>query len=142
MRLHTDHITEDHIRDAARDIAPGVGIQVLTSHKSRTRERAFEVRLFGNASHTYGHDYPSATYDEWGAFIARLYRVDADTVWGPSEKNAVYRDVYYFEERTMYRFEGGEMPEDAHRRHRWAPTGMGYFRCRRCSAEMWNGWGG
>lgn len=101
MRLHSDTLTRDEI-DAALVNAdlPGVFIDVLSSHGSRSRARAFEVRLAaepgkdrnGNVrrprnSGSYGSDgrdpFKGATYDEWGYFIAELFERDPDAVFGP-----------------------------------------------------------
>lgn len=120
MRIHTDILTADDIyaalaaEQAAGRISPHVFFEVLTSHGSRIRARAFEVKLasdvrdagrrwgnsggYGATSYTT-HSY-TATYDEWGWLIAALYQIDADALWGTGEKYAQYRSREDFDDKT------------------------------------------
>lgn len=121
MRLHTDTLTADTIRDAFRAeveagrIARSVGFETLTEHRSTTHARAFEVKLgsyskapgdgrrwgnsggYGATSQTTG-EY-TATYDEWGWFLAALYQVDPVMVVG-SKSSPIYSDADHFAVRT------------------------------------------
>jgi len=119
MRIHSDIITTEHIIGALNEekargrIAPHVSFKTRAEHGSRVRARAYEIQLEAAArdngrragnSGSYGamrpeHDGFAATYDEWGWFIAALYRVDAKMIVG-SPKNPVYRDRHDFDDRT------------------------------------------
>lgn len=135
MRLHTDKITGLDIYNAAKDL-PGV-VVAYTDHGSRSHDHAFEVRLEGNGTRA-GYatkDHQGATWDEWGVFIARLYQVDPNALWG-SAKHPVYDGADNFHYLTADRFYDGTMPTDTHPRHKWEYQG-GYqnFACKKCSAE-------
>lgn len=138
MRLHTDLIKIADVYAAAKNL-PGVYITV-TEHRSRSRDRAFEISLEGNGyrknTGSYGaSDVYGATWDEWGVVIARLYALDPDAFWG-SAKYQVYQDQDDFNWQTAFRFENHEnLPEDTHKRHTWRPTGIvGKSECAKCSA--------
>jgi hypothetical protein len=118
MKLHSNNITEQDIRDALKTekesgrIAPTVTFKVLDPKGSRSHVRAFEVQLHswdyvprdgrrrGNDG-AYGamQEYWAATYDEWGFFLAALYRVDPNMVCG-TVKNPVYADEYDYTWKT------------------------------------------
>jgi hypothetical protein len=137
MRLHSNVITEADIYAATRDL-PGVCANVM-QHGSRSRLRAFEVSLDGNgyARNTgfYGagsSDDPTATWDEWGAFMAALFAVDPDAFWGSASYPA-YVNVDDFNRKTADRFSAtpGVLPADTHKRHTFRDEG----RCVKCSAQ-------
>lgn len=119
MRLHTDTLTDQDIRNALRAeinagrIAPSVAFKTLTLHRSTSHARAFEVQLtsydksagdgrrLGNSG-SYGSDDSgdyAATYDEWGWLIGALYALDESAVWG-SVARPQYADREDFDYRT------------------------------------------
>src|SRR3712207_5740771 len=85
MRIHTDTVTELHIRAALRaatDASNGVrsvDVTRLQRHGSRTHSHAWDVILTGSNPRRQngGPDY-AATYDEWGWFLAYLYGIDSE----------------------------------------------------------------
>lgn len=139
MRLHTNVLTWKDILSATAKI-PGVYAN-YSEHGSRTHARAFEVRLEGNGyarnTGTSGADgyETGATWDEWGAFMAALYTIDPDAVWG-SVKHPTYVDREDFLYRTDWRFDPwGRLPQDTHKRHVWRFDGIPREQsCSRCEA--------
>jgi hypothetical protein len=94
MRIHSDTLTGPDVLNAmvflndAELIPHHVGFEVLTEHRSRKRARAFEVKLNtyvkepgdgrswrNSGRYGAGAEY-AATYDEWGYFLAALFRKD------------------------------------------------------------------
>lgn len=146
MRVHTDVLTKNDLYRATKHL-PGVSV-ALTQHGSRSRARAFEVRLTGNGyarnSGTYGADSTthSATWDEWGAFLSALYETDPFAVWG-SARYPTYRDAEDFHAVTLDRFRfkvtPGMLPYDTHKRHTWRWS-SGAGQCLKCSARWAPGW--
>lgn len=104
MILRTNIIHEGDLRNAAEWVG---GLTFLRLHDTRG-ERAhsvyvWEVRLAGsskNAPRGYpGHK--TATYEEWGKFLAFLYRID------PRLKcESYYKNADDFHEKTEGRFVG------------------------------------
>lgn len=138
MRLHSDTLTT---KDLYKAVADGpVWFATLTEHKSRTHERAFEVKLAGSGTHSnsgyYGADtrIPAATWDEWGIFLSRLYDIDLDMVVG-TVKRPVYADCASFDLSTNDRFSNGQLTwADQHApRHTWRSAGVRVQECR-CGA--------
>lgn len=104
MRLHSDSITYANIQTALRDakdeghVHEDVYFHILETRGSRTRSGAFEIQLgctdkvkgdgrgwknTGNRGADSGeYGTYAATYDEWGWFIAELYELDRDLVFG------------------------------------------------------------
>lgn len=90
MRLHSDTLTPEDLRDALR--GTGVYLDFATLHASRSRARGIEFRLVANAgpgrrrrnSGVYGagHEY-AATWDEHGDFFATLFDLDPEAIIGP-----------------------------------------------------------
>lgn len=121
MRLHTDKVTPEDLTDAAR--AANVGLERSTRHGSRSRNHAFDVVLSGsgNSGGRYGQFYfKAATWDEWGIFLAHLYRVDPEMIAGPYKHN--HEDEYEsFDFLTGDRY-SDLRPADQHKRHKWRPT--------------------
>ena len=103
MRLHSNIHTPSTIHAALEraqesgKVAAHVAFEVLASHRSMKRARAYEIKLgtyvkirgdkrtFLNSG-THGADSDagvySATYDEWGWFIAELFAADPDGIFG------------------------------------------------------------
>jgi hypothetical protein len=120
MRLHTDHLTETDIRDAARKA--GVGVERFSRHSSRSRGWAFDVILSGSGttSGNYGgadRDVKAATWDEWGLVLAELYQRDPQMIAG-----SAYRNSEHFHWATGDRFTA-LTPPFQHLRHRWEYQG-------------------
>lgn len=106
MRLHTNTHTWLSIHEAlakakaAGKVADHVHIEQCTEHGSRKRATAFEIKLAsytkvkgdkrgwrntgkrGADSMNNGEGLYAATYDEWGWFIAELFAVDEEAVFG------------------------------------------------------------
>ena len=131
MRLHTDRLFMGDIYAALADersagrIAGSVTFKIITQHESKSHKRAFEVQLessgklpgdgrrAGNSGSYGAMGYESgyaATHDEWGWFLAALYRKDWGMVAG-SAKNPVYEGQDHFNERTGFTYALGEMVE-------------------------------
>lgn len=119
MRLHTNTLTERDIYEAVADM-DNVFVQV-TRHGSRQRDHAFEVYLTGNSPHrpnrAFDSDEHAATWDEWGLFLARLFRID------PTMTSRYYADEAEFNYRTGWRFTD-EHTLVMHRKHKWEFVGM------------------
>lgn len=141
MRLHTDTITLTDVYKAVADL-PGVYVFV-SEHGSRSKARAFEIKLEGTSNNrtnpgtrgAYDPESYAATWDEWGVVIARLFMIDADAFWGVP-KNPTYENAWNFHTITAGRFESGDMPEDTHKRHTWQ-WNFGAATCKKCSAEFY-----
>lgn len=136
MRFHGNFTSTD--LDTAARIA-GVTFHSRTEHGSRSRTRAWNVRLEGSGGRTntgmYGAgDYNGATWDEWGAFIAALYAID------PDMHTTAYasRDAFHWQTGDRFRTPG--VPANTHPRHRWGvsePSMTGTYRvttCTKCGA--------
>lgn len=139
MRIHTDKLSWSDVYHAAAKL-PGVDV-TASEHRSRSRSRAFEVQLEGNGyarnSGIYGADTgtQSATWDEWGAFLSALYKIDPQMLVG-SAAHPTYRDAADFHWVTDGRYVDG-MPVDAHKRHRWNYSRYdGKLVCAGCSAAQ------
>lgn len=120
MRIHTDTLTDQDIRDAAR--RAGVDLYRMTVHGSRKRARAYDVILegTGRTGTRYGQntDMVAATWDEWGIFLAELFRRD-DRLTIPR----VYEDGEHFRWATAGRYDN-LTPAGQHVRHRWEHQGV------------------
>lgn len=133
MRIHTT-LTAQEIREIGQSFNHiGVAVQTIEAHGSRKRARRLDVGLSGHsiAGGAYGAlDYTTATYDEWGMFIAAIYERDETAIVGPYTTQTVFRDV------TQFRFDQLDV-EDMCKRHRWNAQGNYYFYCPKCGAERW-----
>jgi hypothetical protein len=113
MRIHSDTLSKMHLIHALQESglqAEGVHIDLGSTHGSRSHQRAFEVTLRAAAGKDrngkvrrwpmgapHGADtssFKAATYDEWGYFIAEVYRKDPDAKVGP------YADLADFTRQT------------------------------------------
>lgn len=110
MRLHTTFLGQGHISEAlirvkyAGHVPGDITFTVLERHESRSRLRAYEIRL-GSYRPLAGHrrtngagSYWAATYDEWGWFIAEIYDLDPSAIFGP------YRSRDDFLVKTDYQY--------------------------------------
>lgn len=131
MRIHT-RLTAPQMATTLHDM-PGVAFYRLSEHGSRTHTRAFEVILSGTSNHRGFHnDYTSATWDEWGIFLGRVFRADPHAKAGD-----VYANRRDFLRKTGKRYTNTFTSEQQHRRHRWEWNGGGVNerRCN-CGARM------
>jgi hypothetical protein len=110
MKLHTDNILSGDLYAAAREA--GVMIESTARVGSRSHDHGFEIYLSGSSSRmSNGRDHKAATWDEWGVFMAALYRLDTNAMWG--SKAWGYEGQSDFNMQTQYRFTEG-MPTDTH----------------------------
>ena len=138
MRIHSDVLTENDIREAIH--AGGmtaVDFTKLVPKGSRKRARAFEVGLTGSSNRRTNpgngsSDRPkAAAWDEWGIFIHALFVKDPSAIVGD------YNGDGEFDYRTMGRFDNLTAPF-IHVDHRWEFSGVvGVFECA-CGAEQRN----
>lgn len=155
MRIHTS-ATAAQIRSAATAGLPGVYAESLTEHGSKTHARAFELTLSGSGRQSqYGYSdnrtyVKSATWDEWGVVMARIFAIDPDTRMGGSAKRPVYANAEDFRWQTGGRFGywwepsgtfvANPLPEDTHVQHKWEWVGSdathsySVAQCKKCSA--------
>lgn len=113
MRIHTNVFGLD-LR-AAADKA-GVTIVQSAPHGSRSHARAFEVILSGSGRHggQWGNGQgKSATWDEWGIFLAELFRLD------PELKTKDYPNEEAFHWVTVDRYRTLTSAEQ-HVQHKWS----------------------
>ncbi len=138
MKLHTNHINAGEVYDASREA--GVIIHGFSQVGSRSHARGFTIYLEGSSTRqSNGRDHKAATWDEWGVFMAALYRLDNGATWG--SKSYGYRDASDFHWQTSERFRHG-MPQDTHTQHKWVYSyekssplgGVRVQGCNRCSA--------
>lgn len=131
MRIHTDAVTEQDIREAAR--FAGVSIVNLSRHGSRSRHHALEVTFSGSSKYggQYGGlDYSAATWDEWGIVLGVLFDRDPRMIAGGPNGYVGAIDYHW---QTGHRFSRNEAepggaadvvtPATQHRRHRWEYSG-------------------
>src|SRR5690606_24078600 len=134
MRIRSDILDVNHLFAAAADIPPGVALgQPPTVHGSRSRHHAWEVFLTGHRKTGVQWGAPgglkTASWDEWGMFLARLYIIDPELTIPRA-----YGDLDDFRETTCDRFLGEEWvdrpegsgwtlvvddPDPIHHYHRW-----------------------
>lgn len=153
MRIHTDTLTVTDIYAAAAragggDYRTSPVLADVTEHGSRSRARAFNVTLSGtsgrrqNPGHGGGsRDLQAATWDEWGMFLAELFRRDPNAV-----VPKVYDGAEHFQNVTDQRFDT-LTPENQHRDHKWEFGGSASYgartaiirTCAGCDAEWWQG---
>ena len=122
MKLHTS-LTETEIRaclDRAKAgglITSDVEFDVFGQAGSRSRRHAWEVHLAtprndtrddGRKRPSAYHGSYSATYDEWGWFLAEFFAAD------PDAKAGSYKNQDHFHRTTQYAYATrDDMPEDA-----------------------------
>lgn len=147
MRIHTDTLTVTDIYAAAAHAGGGdyrtspVYVDVM-EHGSRKRARAFNVSLTGTSTRrpnsgnrgADGADVYAATWDEWGMFLAELFRRDPNaTIPG------VYESGEHFRWVTGGRFDT-LTPADQHggAGHKWSghyPNVTGVYYVAECTGR-------
>lgn len=145
MRIHSNTLTVQDLYTAAR--LAGADLD-YTSHGSRSRHHAFEVRLTGNSHRrpNFWHKDPdpsvyAATWDQWGVFLGYLYAVDPDLITpyyvNPSDFDyktdwrfdlpgfKVIQDISDFSERStfVHNYRSTLIPFPLDHDHYWTPTG-------------------
>jgi hypothetical protein len=143
MRIHTDKIV---IGDVYRAVAEMRGVSVDASqHGSHSRARSFDVSLTGTSTRrpnsgsrgaAWDSEEFAATWDEWGIFLAYLFRVDPHAWVGGTRKRPIYDGREDFHSATGGRFRSLKQ-EDQHRNHRWERVSEGITLCAQegCSAS-------
>lgn len=129
MDIHTNLLTETDIINAtkARGMR-GVRAQIIEKG-SRSRDRKFDVKLFGNSKYrAQNSDKRAATWDEWGIVLEELFRID------PEMTTTHYKDHDEFEWVTGGRFYHLQW-EDQHLRHKWDYHAPRQFECE-CGASQ------
>lgn len=115
MRIHTNNLTRADLVTAleaeikAGRIADAVTFKVRTEHRSTVRARSYEVQLesfepgqgrrVGNSGSYGAGDNYAATFDEWGFFLAALFRVEKGLLVG-TPRNPIYDGSDDFDDRT------------------------------------------
>lgn len=114
MKLHTDILTSMNIDEAlnrakeAGKVTRDIYFVQKNGAGSRSRRAGYEIQLgtddktsgptnsrrFKNSGWTGADTVYAATYDEWGWFIAQLFEVDPDAIFGN------YKGVEDFHEQT------------------------------------------
>lgn len=149
MRIHTNTLTASDIYAAANKA--GAVVATFSGHGSRSRARAFDVKLEGSSRRRpnggasgAGTGY-AATWDQWGMFLAELFAKDG-SMFTPYDKSAEY-----FADRTADRFGAPEVtmtadgyrdvfvaygaPDDMHGDHTFRYSGTPRQQeCTRCTA--------
>ena len=142
MRLHTDTITRQDVQNVADSL--GLTLHDFDEKGSRSHSRAFVIYLEGSSNRdSNGRDHKAATWDEWGMFIAELYKIDDTAMWG--SKAWGYKDSSDFHRQTCDRFV--TRPTDLHIQHKWVYdyqnsqpfSGVSVHKCNGCSAGMRRG---
>ena len=137
MRLHTNSL--DALDTAALTAnLPGVVLS-YSRHGSRSHRYAYELTLTGNHYMRSPREEgcTTATWDEWGTVIARIYGLDTEAVFG-TVKHPIYSDLADFHTRTDLRFSRDGLPSDTHARHKWEYQAPHEFACKKCSARKVN----
>ena len=137
MKIHSSVITFSDIHTATR--AAGmrdVHAQVI-QRGSRTRDRAFDVKLCGTSTRLQNpgtgprdNIQHAATWDEWGMFINALFELDSDAIIGQYPSQAIFDEV------TAGRFESLTAPYQ-HPNHKFDyDISVGCQACKFCDAQF------
>lgn len=106
MRIHTDTLTAQDLYQASGPLHDVI-VDRCERHGSRSRDHAFEVALEGygdrhtrNRNFSYQKGYgKAATYDDWGYWLAELFRRDPRMIAGP------YNGATDFHTQTSWKYE-------------------------------------
>lgn len=137
MRLHTDIVTREDVIAATEGLT-GVSA-IVTERRSKTHARGIEMVLEGNGTRA-GYatkSVQSATWDEYGVVLGRLFEIDPNMRVGDA-KHPTYDGRYDFSLVTNDRYEGGRIPDDMHVKHLWEWRGQTRT-CKKCTAVVWTG---
>lgn len=98
MHVHTDHLTADDMRSILRETIGPRGVVFdpdrggLVSGRSRSRHHRHTFylvasdgfgRRWANSGFRGSSHRKAATYDEWGVFLAELFKRDPEAKAGP-----------------------------------------------------------
>lgn len=134
MIIHTS-LTHTEIYEAGTKA--GVVFARLNTRGSRKADHAFDLILSGSGAHRSQYRaqaWPAATWDEWGIFLAEIFRRDQ----GASA--TYYSDAADFHWRTGDRF-ATLTPARQHKLHRWQYVGQcvtGAYHVRECACGARN----
>lgn len=99
MRIHTDTMSKAEVASHL-GMPDDVTVHVTGQHGSRSHRIAFEVALRGhgkrhtkNPATTEKIDGKSATWADWGQYLANLYRMDGTMVAGPYQNRDHFHRV-------------------------------------------------
>jgi hypothetical protein len=123
MRLHTTAVELADLHAAAE--RAGVTLVRYNLHGSKTHAHSWDVILSGSGaqrSQYVATDVKAATWDEWGMFLAELFRREPAMRCG-NAKNPIYADASHFSWVTDNRFDD-LAPDQQHALHRWDQWGM------------------
>ena len=126
MLIHSDTLTASDVHTFAAD----AGVKVIRADRkgSRSRKAKLDVILEGSSKHwRMGGGGPTATWDEWGEFLHRVF--DAD----PNATTSVYPGKDAFNAATDYRYEGPYTPCD----HSFRYAYEGCFTCEHCGTSIY-----
>lgn len=144
MRIHTNELTEGDfygaVSDANANLADNTGIrpialESISEHGSRSHARAFEVKLSGDSARNGQYSTTkAATWDQWGEFLAALFRADESVTVPPVYES---REHFHWSTAGRYALEGNF---EYCRQHKWEPRGehvtgaYSVFGCSKCDA--------
>lgn len=99
MRIHTTAAITPRIIANEASAARATAYEIHRSG-SRSHAVAYDVHLEGSNPRRAQHDRDrfAATYDQWGHFLAGLYRID------PTMKAGSYQNVEHFNAMTNHAF--------------------------------------
>jgi hypothetical protein len=132
MKIHVSNSVTPEILRKAAEVA-NVGM-TFGECDSRSADHAFDILLTGHSKYrNMSNTGMSATWDQWGVFLAYLFSQDEDMICG-TVKRPTYNGFGDFNWQTDYRFARYGFPEDAHGDHKWI-VGEPYRQtCKHCSA--------
>lgn len=120
MKLHSDILDRATVLQAMNTarrlgrVTRDIELITLEPQGSRSRKHGFKIQLgtydqssgptksrhLAGGQHGAIHDMQvwAATYDEWGWFIAELFAIDPDALFGP------YKGLQSFNEQTGFKY--------------------------------------
>lgn len=133
MRIHSDTLTYGDISAAVRSAGAYARDGYYPTYGSRSRARAYGLRLGGNSSRRPnfydGDGSYAATWDQWGIVLGVLYSLD------PHLKCDAYADASDFSYKTAGRFDDVDgMPTDLSHDHHWRFVGVAASQSCNCGA--------
>jgi hypothetical protein len=129
MKIHTS-ASAMHVIHAAQEV--GVSVLDISKHGSRSRKHRLDIKLTGHSPYrTMANDGQAASWDEWGMFIERVFRLDPDAIVG------MYPDYDSFQMATYRRFDD-LTPAQAHHKHNWYAPGDYTSSCECGAQQRWD----
>lgn len=132
MKIHSDKLLPNAFESACE--AAGVELDDFEQCGSRSRKRAFKFSLTGSSNHNRGFGAPgkAATWDEWGIFLAYLFRIDPNAHCGKGS----YESEEDFHWKTDNRFMFLSR-RNQHKQHKWVPLGNHTSECECGATQRW-----